>query len=298
MKKYGLIGFLGAVFFALSFSFALSAHATPGTAVISRGVENAYGEFPEVDGYLDRSLQDRVNSHMKAAANDLRSNVKTRPEINYSYHVVKNSLNFLSIIIKADSQGMFAGARSINLDPRSGNPYGLNELFIANEGFFDALETKLGWRPNEKSPFALSDKGLVFVRETDGQELTVNFEDVFEWVDTGRSPYYLTTYYLTEAANGKLLRVKKGNLVIIRLESNKSSGYVWQSASNDYEQQLKYIGSSYLLRSADMGIGTGGWDLIVYGAKQEGETFIELQQKRPWQNQILNTVKIQIICEG
>ena len=294
MSKYKRRIFLGAILCALNLLYVLPVFAMP-CAIISRGIENAYGEFPEIDGYVDTALQERINALLRTAANDLRSSTKTNKEANYSYAVIKNETNFLSILLKADAQGVFLGARSVNFDPRTGYLYTLNELFIANEGFFDALEQNLGWRPAEKAPFALSSDGLVFIRETDGKEMTVDFEGLFEWVVIGKSDYYLKGHYLTEAADGKLLRVKKGDLVIVRLATNKSSGYGWQGANNDYEPQFKYLGSSYLLSTA--AIGAGGWDMLIFGAVQEGEIVLEMQQKRPWQNQILKIVKIQILCE-
>lgn len=287
--------FLGAMLFALVLVFPFTAQAMPGATIISRGVANAYGELPEVDGFADISLQERINSHFKTAANDLQAVVKGKKDVNYSYTVIKNTTEFLSVILKADVNGVFVASTSINLDAKTANPYSLKELFVSNESFFDRLEENLGWRPTENSSFGLAPDGIVFVRQTDGIEQTVPFGDLLEWVDIGKAGYYLDSYYVGEGADGKLLRVKKGNLVILRLESNKSTGYAWQMANTDYQPVLRYINSAYLLSSAL--VGSSGWDLMVFGVETAGESVLQMEYKRPWQNQVIKKVSIQIVGE-
>jgi predicted secreted protein len=288
--------------FLLLFCFltALACEAAPGVTVISRGVENAYGEFPEIDGFSDLVLQEKVNAAMRKAADDLQKAAQGKPGLEYSYKIFCNTQDFLSILLLAESDGAFAEARGVNIYLPSGAAYGVNEIFSASEGFFDALEESLGWRPGPDTAFGLSSRGMVFVSPLGGVEQSVGYEKLFSWINISRAGQYLDSYRVTAAADGKLLRARVGGVIVLFLESNRTSGYSWQMKNTGYSPVLQYINSAYLMgnpKADERRVGAGGWDMLVFGVKSPGATFIEAEYKRPWEKQTVKTIKIQIIGE-
>ncbi|MDR3348532.1 MAG: protease inhibitor I42 family protein [Acidaminococcales bacterium] len=286
--------------FFFCFAAALLCEAAPGATVISRGVENAYGELPEIDGFSDLLLQEKINAATRKAAQDLQKAVQGKPELEYSYKIVCNTRDFLSIMLRAESGGVFAAARSVNIHLPSGADCAFGEIFNTSEEFFAALEESLGWRPDPDAAFALSGRGAVFVSPAGGLEQLVGYEKLFSWINISRAGHYLDSYRVTAAADGKLLRVGVGNMVVLFLEANRTSGYSWQIKKDSPSPVLQYINSAYLMNSpkaAERRIGAGGWEMLVFGVAAPGETYLEAEYKRPWENQAAKAIKIQIIGE-
>ncbi len=281
--------------FSLLLCFPLHAQASFGATVISRGVESAYGELPEVDGFMDVALQGRINDSIKAVTEDLKAAVKGKKDVNYSYTVLMNQPALLSIIVKADVNGKFLDARGITIELASGNSYGINELFKATPDFFTQVEKKLGWLPDEKTPFGVAADGLHFIRQSDGAEQVVGYENIFNWVDLGKAAYYTDCYRLTAVAHGKMMHAKVGNMVIVFLESNRTTGYLWEVKNTNYAPALQFVGTSYVLSSTK--VGAGGWEMIIFGMVEKGEATVEMEYKRSWEKQPLKTVKIQFVVE-
>ncbi len=281
--------------FSCFLPFSPLAEASPGTTVISRGVESAYGEVPEVDGITDTALQTKINENISVAINELTASLRGKKDLNYSYQVLANRPIFLSIMLKADTNGAFAGARGINVDVKTGESYHLNDFFKATPDFFEQLEKNLGWRPTEKTPFALSEQGIRFIREADGEEQQVGYENIFNWLDLGKSGYYINYHPITAEANGKLLRVKTGELAVLMLDSNRTTGYAWQLKGEANNPVLQFVGTSYIINSTR--IGSGGVEVFTFGVLKPGETTIEMEYKRPWEKQAIKTVKIQLVAE-
>ena len=270
--------------------FTAFCYAAPGVTVV--GVRDGVSELPQVDGLVNDGLQSRVNSSIKTVTNDLKSSLKNEKEVSYSYEVVKNNLHFLSMFVKAqNNQGELLSVRSVNVDLRTGDVYNLTSFFSTSKEFFDLLESKLNWRPNENTSFTLSEKGLVFINE--GQEQIVGYENVFPWMIIGKIDYYLEGYRVTVDADGKVVRANVGNLIILFLESNRTTGYSWQTKDNNYTSNLRYIGSSYLLNSTE--IGSSGWELMIFGIEKPGEVNITVEYKRPWEKQAIKQLVVTII---
>lgn len=294
MEKSIFRAALGAILIALLFVSPVDVLAWPGTTIISKGVEKAYGEVPEAEGFSDAAFQSRINIHLKEAVNQLAVMAKGKNNVLYSYEVMKNTPYFLSIMIKVYADGGYIGAKSVNIDMHSGNTYNFNEFFSVNNDFYQKLENILGWRPDEAGAFAFSSEGVVFISQK-GEKQIVHYNEVFKWLLVGKLGYYMDAYYLTENANGKLFRGKVGDIVMLRLESNKTTGFTWVAKNTDYEPALEYLGSSYLLSSNQ--IGAGGFEVFYFGIKEKGDKFIEMDYKRGWEKQTVRSLKIQVISE-
>lgn len=284
----------GVIILSLVFLLPGEVLALPGTTVLSKGVEKAYGEIPETEGFRDASFQAGINGHIREAVNQLKALVKGKNNAFYSYEVEKNTPDFLSIVMKVYADGGYVGAKSVNIDMRSGNAYSFSEFFTVNDEFFTKLENQLGWRPDPSSAIGFSSQGIVFI-SGQGEKQTVPYNEVFKWLHVSKLGYYIDAYYLTENANDKLFRGKVGDIVILRLETNKTTGFSWVAKNTDYQPVLEYVGSSYLLTSNQ--IGASGYEMFVFGLKEKGEVNLEMDYKRGWEKQTVRSLKIRIISE-
>ena len=86
----------------------------------------------------------------------------------------------------------------------------------------------------------------------------------------------------TEVANGKTIAVGKGDSLIISLESNPSTGYVWQVGKND-NAILKLVGQPAFRPSTDRMLGASGRQLFKFEAISTGSNALELGYVRPWE---------------
>lgn len=292
MLKKTIKNFFSVGLFCSLFLVTVLAYATPGATVL--GVRDGQSELPQVDGIANIILQNRINSSIKNTTNDLKNSLKNKNEVTYSYEVLKNNLRFLSMFISAkDAQGQLLSVRSVNVDLQTGDMYNLASFFNTSKDFFDTLEKKLGWRPNDNTPFTLSEQGIVFLGEQGRQ--TVGYENIFSWLIIGKMDYYLDGYRVTIDADKKIVRANVGNLIILFLESNRSTGYSWQMKNHNYDSKLRYIGSSYLLSSAE--IGSNGWELMIFGIEKPGEVNLEVEYKRQWEKQSIKNLVVTIISE-
>jgi predicted secreted protein len=272
-----------------------AALAAPGASVLSHGIEGAYGELPEVDGFNDVALQAAINKSFWETGDSLQAALRGQEGLNYSYRVLHNNPDILSLIIRVDGKAGFVAAKGVTVDLHTGALCGLGDLFKTTEGFFDTLEKNLGWRPAADAVFALSPAGLVFVRPADGVQQTIGYDKIFTWVLFGKAGYYIDAFRVTAAAEGKLLRVKTGNMVVLLLESNRSAGYSWQIKDTGYLPVLEYMGSSYQLSSNT--IGAGGWDIVIFGVKTKGDVWLNMEYKRGWETQSVKEFKVEVLGE-
>lgn len=291
MLKNLMKNFLGIGLFVSMLGSVAFCYAAPGVTVV--GVKSSSSsELPQVDGLVNNALQSRINSSIKTITNDLQNGLKNEKEVVYSYEIVKNNLNFLSMFVKAENgQGDLLSVRSVNIDLVTGDIYNLTSFFSSSKEFFDALENKLGWRPADNTSFTLSQKGIEFLSDKGSQ--TVGYENVFSWMIIGKIDYYLDGYRVTIDADGKIVRANVGNLIVLFLESNRTTGYSWQMKNTDYTSNLKYIGSSYLLNSVE--IGSSGWELMIFGVEKPGEVNMEVEYRRQWEKQAIKKLAVTII---
>lgn len=98
-----------------------------------------------------------------------------------------------------------------------------------------------------------------------------------------------------DSADGKKIAAAAGQLVVIKLAGNATTGYLWgqpdlQGAS------LKAVGKTeYLASPAPRGmVGTGGHAYVLLEAAAAGKTTVTLAYKRPWETQANRTFRLQV----
>jgi len=86
---------------------------------------------------------------------------------------------------------------------------------------------------------------------------------------------------------GQSINVSTNQEFVIALESNRTTGYLWEESYD--ESMLKLVESRYELgKEAEQGlVGAGGVDYFRFKALKAGETEITMTHKRPWEEEVL-----------
>lgn len=85
---------------------------------------------------------------------------------------------------------------------------------------------------------------------------------------------------LTEAQHGGSFAVSAGDLIVVTLPENPTTGYRWSAGSLD-ANLLSQEGHDY--RPGGPGVGSGGTVVWRFRAKREGRTRLELKKARSWE---------------
>lgn len=102
--------------------------------------------------------------------------------------------------------------------------------------------------------------------------------------DEGTSEDELKGLTLTEADDGKTVSLPKGSSLVLRLQSNPSTGFRWKVVETD--RSFGYPASTRFLANGD-GVGSGGVERMTW--KTNGATplvgahKVKLEYKRPWE---------------
>jgi inhibitor of cysteine peptidase len=88
---------------------------------------------------------------------------------------------------------------------------------------------------------------------------------------------------LTEADNGKIIELSRGERLSLRLGENPTTGYRWALSKNDPEI-LASSGDQYT-QAGDGGIGGGGHRAFTFEARKEGRASLEFKHWREWEGE-------------
>ena len=103
------------------------------------------------------------------------------------------------------------------------------------------------------------------------------------------------TIKVSENDAGSTLEMKEGDGLEIILQANPTTGYRWEVASND-TSVLKNIGIEYQADKVPSGIvGSGGKTIMRFMAIKEGETFLQLVYRRPFEKDMPPVKKFELI---
>lgn len=108
------------------------------------------------------------------------------------------------------------------------------------------------------------------------------------------------TVIITEKDNGGYVYVKKGDVVKLSLESNKTTGYSWNIDEYFDKTILLQTGYEYIVAQKDATRdGAGGREVWTYSAVGAGSTVTYLSYIRPWESVPANkTFKVKVIVDG
>ncbi len=80
--------------------------------------------------------------------------------------------------------------------------------------------------------------------------------------------------------------MKVGDEFVLTLESNPSTGYLWQLAERPDENVVRLVGSEYKAASDAHRVGAGGNEVWTFRATGKGRTAINLIYVRPWEKDV------------
>ena len=100
---------------------------------------------------------------------------------------------------------------------------------------------------------------------------------------------------LTSVDNGKTVNVKTGDLIVIELEGNPSTGYNWQAKDLD-ATLLEQVGEPEFKSSNPGLIGSGGSITLTFKSLKAGASTINLVYRRSWETDVapLSTYSVTI----
>lgn len=86
----------------------------------------------------------------------------------------------------------------------------------------------------------------------------------------------------TDANNGETVEASVGNIFEVILESNATTGYSWNIATQD-AKILESLGDPKYVRPAGAPPGAPGQQVFQFKVKGAGETKLVLHYNRPWE---------------
>jgi inhibitor of cysteine peptidase len=97
--------------------------------------------------------------------------------------------------------------------------------------------------------------------------------------------------------NGREIDVQKGQVVVISLPANPSTGYSWER-EGDQDEILQQLGDTEFKSQSNL-VGASGVQILRYEAKQAGETTLKLVYHRPWEKGVEpeETFSVQIVVK-
>jgi inhibitor of cysteine peptidase len=99
----------------------------------------------------------------------------------------------------------------------------------------------------------------------------------------------LKSLSITDADNGKTVTVTKGQSILVKLQSNPTTGYKWSVASTDrtfgYPSSERYVGNG-----ENGPVGSGGLQRFTWKTTSPlelaGSHVVRLEYKRPWETNV------------
>ena|SRR5436853_723550 len=106
---------------------------------------------------------------------------------------------------------------------------------------------------------------------------------------------------LTEEHDNKRVTLAEGQLLIIELPSNRTTGFTWDLAESD-ETILQQQGDpqyKFDFEGEEPTVGAGGAQVFTFVAKAPGKTRLKLIYHRPWEKGVASakTFSVRIVVE-
>ncbi len=123
----------------------------------------------------------------------------------------------------------------------------------------------------------------------DVQDLIVLAEHLFEEYPPAES------VEVTEADHNGQIELERGQILVVKLESNPSTGYRWELADQN-ESILEQLGEAQFKSVAadEPQIGAGGWEIFRFRAVSEGQMTLLILYHRSWDVEPSKTFLLQV----
>ena len=103
--------------------------------------------------------------------------------------------------------------------------------------------------------------------------------------------------HLTAADNGREIELKKGDVLVITLKANPTTGYTWDVLEPLDEQVMQQVGEIEFKPESNL-MGAGGVQIIQFKIVNAGQTALKLVYHRPWEKDVEpeKTFYVQIVA--
>jgi len=103
---------------------------------------------------------------------------------------------------------------------------------------------------------------------------------------------------LTASDNGGQVEVKTGDLIVVQLEGNPSTGYTWEAADLD-AAMFEQVGEPEFESDSPGLVGSGGTLTLTFKALQAGTATLNLVYHRPWETDVepIETFSVTVTIE-
>lgn len=100
---------------------------------------------------------------------------------------------------------------------------------------------------------------------------------------------------LDASDNGRQVELQKGQALVITLESNPTTGFMWEVVELE-ESILRQIGEAEF-QSESEAVGAGGTETFRFEAVKAGQMALKLVYHRPWEEDVepLETFSLQVM---
>ena len=99
--------------------------------------------------------------------------------------------------------------------------------------------------------------------------------------------------------NGRQVALVPGQMLVIALESNPTTGYSWELIEGDSAvvQQVGEVEFSASAQEGEQLVGAGGTETFRFGAVDQGQTTLTLVYHRPWEKGVapLETFSVEVV---
>ena len=260
------------LFLALMMMASIAFAEQPAT-VYSRVMSgNVTGMMPETDGLDNVDLQKSANSVLRNAAESI---TKQLGSCNLSYTVTLNRPSVVGILLKAENASgvLYKG---INIDLTTGKELDLTDIFREGNGRKEVTGAYYHALLGEDGLMLCDSAGAAYDR-------VVPYKDLLPFIRAAAANRILPITKLTNAVEGRVVPVKPGALLAIKLDANRSTGYSWVLHTPD-EAAVYEIGRSYIMpMNMDNQVGVQGSEIIFLAVQKTGLSKVTMEYKRGWE---------------
>jgi predicted secreted protein len=99
---------------------------------------------------------------------------------------------------------------------------------------------------------------------------------------------------IDEGDNGTIQTLDLGDILIVQLQGNPTTGYEWKQTDSLIPAVLEPLGYEYIPDHPEL-VGSGGRWRFRFKAVHEGSTPLTFEYRRPWEAEILYTFSITVL---
>ena len=270
---------------------AVPAWADQQTTVLAEptSIARSVGNVPVIDGSNDAVLEKKANAILKEYLEELVARVGHKGTFNYAVQLNRPSL--VSILLQANNQELVA-YKGVNLDLTTGKEFQIDDFFVQNE----AVEATLG----SYEDVLFAEQGL-YTRtdKKNGYTAFVPYGELMESIRIGEAGRLVQITKLTHNVKDKVVTVKLGDLLALKLDSNPSTGYRWQAtAAAGAENSITNVGSSFIMpRAEEARVGSPGTEILMLTAQTVGTHKVLMEYKRPWERTSLESFSFTVVVK-